>query len=155
MVGHPLYAKWVRGSALLHDRRGRRRQQVLLIAQLELTSVLNATRIMAALGGIDDIDNKLKVVLNKAGAEDLDDDRHRISAKKAEEIIGKPFFWTVPYEPKPMGGSRNEGVPLGKYAPRSRVHLAIQGLAGALSDKPQASVAPVASGGFLRGLFKK
>ncbi len=128
---------------------------ILIITQLELTSVLNTTRILAALGpGLDDTGEKIKIILNKAGAEEAESEQHRIGPRKAEEIIGKPFHWTIPFEPKPMGTSRNEGIPLIKCAPKSRIHLAIAGLAAALTNK-QAAAAPAQAGGLLRGFFKK
>jgi pilus assembly protein CpaE len=95
------------------------------------------------------------VVLNKAGVEEIDDEHHRISLKKAEEIIGKPFFWQVPYDPRAMSAARNEGVPLVRFAPRSRAYQSIQGLTSVVLNKPQAVAPTQASGGFLRGLFKK
>lgn len=128
---------------------------ILVVTQLELTSVLNATRILAALGpGLDDTGEKIKVILNKAGVEESENEQHRISPRKAEEIIGRPFYWTVPYDPKPMGTSRNEGIPLIKCAAKCRAHQAIVGLAATLTNK-QVAAAPVQTGGLLRGLFKK
>jgi pilus assembly protein CpaE len=128
---------------------------IFLVTQLELTSVLNSTRILAALTASDEAGERVRVILNKAGVEETEDERHRISLKKAEEIIGKPFFWQVPYDPRAMSAARNEGVPLVRFAPRSRSCQSIQGLADVILNKPQATVATQSSGGFLRGLFKK
>ncbi len=128
---------------------------VLLVTQLELSSVLNATRVLAALSNIDGVGARIRVILTKAGAEEADEERHRISPLKAEEIIGKPFHWQVPFDPRSVNGARSEGVPLLKYAPRSRAGQAIQGLAASLTNKMQTiAPAPTATGGFLRGLFK-
>lgn len=132
--------------------------EILLVSQLELSAVLNATRIIAALGVIEGIGDKIKVVLNKQGLDETEDERHRISPKKAEEIIGKPFYWQVPYDPRPMNAARNEGQPLARFAPRCRVNHALQGLANALSNKGPANGAatPAApSNSFFRSLFSK
>jgi pilus assembly protein CpaE len=128
---------------------------ILLVTQLELTSVLNATRVLQALAAFDDVGDALRVVLNRAGAEEIEDERHRISPKKAEEIIGKPFFWQVPFDPRAVSAARNEGVPLIKCAPRSRAHQSIQGLAAVLTNRNEEVAATPAAGGFLRNLFKK
>lgn len=128
---------------------------ILVTIQLDLTSVLNATRIITSLGpGLDETGEKIKVVLNKSGIEEGDNEQHRISPRKAEEIIGRPFFWTVPYDPRAVAASRNEGVPLIKFAPKSRAHQAITGLAASLTNK-QIAAAPAQAGGILRQLFKK
>ena len=128
---------------------------ILVLTQLELTSVLNTTRIITSIGpGLDETGEKIKIVLNKAGIEESESEQHRISPRKAEEIIGRPFFWTVPFDPRAVGASRNEGVPLIKMAPKSRAHQAIAGLAASLTNKTVVA-APAQAGGLLRGLFKK
>jgi pilus assembly protein CpaE len=128
---------------------------ILVVAQLELTSVLNASRIISSIGPVlDHSGDKIKVVLNKAGIEEADSEEHRISPRKAEEIIGRPFCWTVPYDPRAVCAARNEGVPLIKYAPKSRAHQALVGLAASLTKK-QVTAAPAQASGLLRGLFKK
>jgi len=65
---------------------------ILLVTQLELSSVLNATRVISALMALDETGDKVKVILNKSGIEQDDEEQHRISPKKAEDIIGKPFY---------------------------------------------------------------
>jgi pilus assembly protein CpaE len=128
---------------------------ILVVTQLELTSVLNTTRIISSIAPmLDETGDKIKVILNKAGIEESESEQHRISARKAEEIIGKPFFWTVPYDPRAMGTARNEGVPLIKFAPKSRAHQALVGLAASLTNK-QIAAAPTQGHGLLRQLFKK
>ncbi|MBX7105938.1 MAG: AAA family ATPase [Gemmataceae bacterium] len=129
--------------------------QILLVTQLELSSVLNATRILAALAALDEAGDRVKIILNKAGAEADEDERHRISPKKAEDIIGKPFYWSIPYEPKPLGIARNEGVPLIKSAPKCRANQAFVALAAALTNKQVAATPQQQQGGLFRGLFKK
>jgi pilus assembly protein CpaE len=108
---------------------------VLLVAQLELSSLRNVVRMLLTLGADENLAAKVRIVLNRVGSE------CDISLKKAEETIGKPIFWQVPNEPKAMMDSRNQGVPLVQFAPRSKVNQSIVGLAGALSGKETASAA--------------
>ncbi len=103
---------------------------VLLVAQLELSSLRNAVRMLHAFGTEDGMTEKVKIVINRVGGEDSD-----ISLKKAEETIGKPMYWQVPNDFKAMLGARNAGVPLLEHAPKSRAQLSIQQLANALCGK--------------------
>jgi pilus assembly protein CpaE len=103
---------------------------ILLIAQLELTSLRNVVRMLHTLSGEEGLGEKVRVVLNRVGSEDGE-----ISLKKAEETIGKPVFWQIPNDFKSVLGSRNAGVPLLQFAPKSKVHQSIVGLAQALSGK--------------------
>ena len=79
------------------------------------------------------VDVPRRVVINRQGAETMEEG---ISAKKAEEVIGKPIFWQVPNDPKPVTGARVAGQPLIRHAPRSRAQQSINGLARALYGKP-------------------
>ena len=103
---------------------------VLLVAQLELSSLRNAVRMLHAFGTEDGMMEKVKVIINRVGAEDSD-----ISLKKAEETIGMPVFWQVPNDYKAMTGARNAGVPLLTHAPKSKVQQSIQSLCNALCGK--------------------
>jgi pilus assembly protein CpaE len=110
---------------------------ILLVAQLELSSLRNVVRMLVTLGTDEAIANKVRVVLNRVGSE------CDISLKKAEETIGKPVYWQLPNDPRPMMESRNNGVPLIQHAPRSKVQQSIYGLAQALYSKAN-SGAPAA-----------
>ena len=70
---------------------------ILLVAQLELTSLRNVVRMLHTLGTEDGLGEKVKVVLNRVGSDDGE-----ISLQKAEETIGKPVFWQVPNDFKSM-----------------------------------------------------
>jgi pilus assembly protein CpaE len=107
---------------------------ILLVAQLELTSLRNVVRMLHTLNGEDGLGDKIKVVINRVGSEECD-----ISLKKAEETIGKPIYWQVPNDYKAMLGARNAGVPLLEHAPKSKAQLSLQGLAHALCGKPAGS----------------
>jgi len=122
---------------------------VLLLAQLELGSLRNVVRILMTLGMENDLSEKVRVVMNRVGSDHIEGD---ISLKKAEETIGKPIFWQVPNDAKPMIGSRVAGVPLVQFAPRSRVHLAIAGLAAVLDGRTSPAESPRSSSGLLARL---
>ncbi len=102
---------------------------ILLVAQLELSSLRNVVRLMLALSNDEELSNKVHIVLNRVGSE------CDISLKKAEETIGKQFFWQIPNDPKAVIESRNQGVPLVSYAPKSKVQAAFAGLAQTLTGR--------------------
>ena len=103
---------------------------ILLVAQLELSSLRNAVRMLHAFGTEEGLADKVRVVINRVGGEDSD-----ISLKKAEETIGKPIFWQVPNDFKAMLGARNAGVPLLEHAPRSKAQQSLAQLASVLCGK--------------------
>jgi pilus assembly protein CpaE len=102
---------------------------ILLVGQLELSSLRNVVRMMLTLGNDEAMQNKVQIVLNRVSP-DCD-----ISLKKAEETIGKPVYWQIPNEARVVLEARNQGVPLIQAAPRSKVQQSIQGLAQALTGK--------------------
>jgi pilus assembly protein CpaE len=105
---------------------------VLLVAQLELSSLRNVVRLIHSLSMEGDLGDKIRVVVNRTGAEQGDDG---ITVKKAEEVIGKPIFWQIPNDLKAMLGSRVAGMPLVKFAPKSKAQMSFQGLVQALTGK--------------------
>jgi pilus assembly protein CpaE len=109
---------------------------VLLVAQLELTSLRNVVRMLHTMDKEEGLGDKVKVVMNRVGVEDSD-----ITLEKAQETIGKPIYWQVPNDYKSMLGARNAGVPLLIHAPKCRVHQSLTGLANALCGKTPAEAA--------------
>jgi len=103
---------------------------VLLVAQLDLTSLRNVVRMLHTFGQEEGLAEKIKVVMNRVGS-----DEGEISLKKAEETIGQPIYWQVPNDFKAMLGARNAGEPLLMHAPRSKAQLSLVGLANALCGK--------------------
>ena len=106
---------------------------ILLVAQLELSSLRNVVRMVQTLGTNPELADKVKVVLNGVGVES------DITLKKAEETIGKPVYWQIPYDAKLMTESRTHGVPLVTHAPRSKLQQSFAGLAQALGGKEEAA----------------
>jgi pilus assembly protein CpaE len=120
---------------------------ILLVAQLELASLRNVVRLLMALGNEEGLSEKVRVVMNRVGSDYAEGD---ISLKKAEETIGKPIYWQIPNDAKPMISSRVNGMPLLQHAPRSRAQQAISGLAQAMFGRAQtAAESPRVSGSFL------
>jgi len=105
---------------------------ILLVAQLELSSLRNVVRIVHTLSVEGDLGDRIRVVVNRAGSENMEDG---ITIKKAEEVVGKPIYWQVPNDAKPMMSSRVAGMPLLKHAPKSRAQQSIQGLVEAMTGK--------------------
>lgn len=103
--------------------------QILLVAQLDLTSLRNVVRMLATLGTDEALEKKVRIILNRVGSET------DISLKKAEETIGKPIYWQIPNEPKPLTESRNHGMPLLSYAPKCKFQQSIAGLAQVVCGK--------------------
>jgi pilus assembly protein CpaE len=109
---------------------------ILLVAQLELSSLRNVVRIVHTLSAEGDLGDRVRVVINRAGSEQGEDG---ITIKKAEEVVGKPIFWQVPNDAKSMLSSRVAGMPLLKHAPKSRAQQSLQGLAQAITGKSVAA----------------
>jgi pilus assembly protein CpaE len=111
--------------------------QIVLVAQLELSSLRNVVRLIHCLGSEESLSDKVRVVINRQGSDTVEEG---ISLKKAEEVIGKPIFWQVPNDPKSVIGARVAGHPLVKHAPKSRVQMSISALALALYGKQTSEV---------------
>ncbi|MCS7270106.1 MAG: AAA family ATPase [Gemmataceae bacterium] len=106
---------------------------VLLVAQLELGSLRNVVRLFQYFGHEPALAEKTRVVINRFGADTIEEG---ISLKKAEEVIGKPIFWQIPYDPKAVLGARIVGQPLIRHAPKSNIQRSIHGLVQTLIGKP-------------------
>jgi len=103
---------------------------ILLVAQLELTSLRNVVRMLHTLSSEEGMSDKIKVVINRVGSEDGE-----IPLAKAEETIARPIYWQIPNDFKAMMGARNAGVPLLTFAPKCKAQQSIVGLAATLSGK--------------------
>ena len=120
-------------SLLPTDLMGlRMADMILLVAQLELASLRNVVRLIHCLGGEENLADKVRVVINRQGADSVEEG---ISLKKAEEVIGKPIFWQVPNDFKSMTGARNAGLPLLQHAPKSKIQQNLMDLANNLCGK--------------------
>ena len=118
---------------------------ILLVCQLELSSLRNVVRLVHSLSQEADLGERLRVIVNRAGSEDFEGG---ISIKKAEEVIGKPIFWQLPNDSKPMMGSRVEGIPLIQFAPKSKLHQSYVAFSHAITGKPMTVEQPKRRGWF-------
>jgi pilus assembly protein CpaE len=103
---------------------------ILLVAQLELSSLRNVVRMLETLVAEEGLSEKVRVVLNRVGSDFMEGD---IDLKKAQETIGRPIYWQIPNDAKAMIGSRNAGIPLVQFAPKSKAQASITQLCHDLS----------------------
>jgi pilus assembly protein CpaE len=105
---------------------------ILLVAQLELSSLRNVVRLLHLLGQEGGLTEKVRIVVNKVGSDAVEEG---ISLKKAEEVIGKPIFWQIPNDAKAVIAARVAGEPLIRHNPKSRAQQALFGLAQTLAGR--------------------
>ncbi len=121
-------------SLLPTDQMGLRlSDMILVIAQLELSSLRNVVRLLHSLGNEGGMNDKIQVVLNRVGSEYQEEG---ITIKKAEEVIGRPIYWQIPNDPKPLMAARIDGTPLIKHAPKAKLQQNFTHLTQLLSGKP-------------------
>ncbi len=101
----------------------------LLITQLDLPCLRNVVRLIHYFEQFETLSEKLKVVLNRSGLNDM-----QISLKKALEIIGREIYWKIPNDYGTMVESRNNGVPLILQAPKTKLTKSYIDLANELSE---------------------
>lgn len=88
---------------------------ILLVGQLELSSIHNIARLLPTFKAVEGLHEKVRILLNRVGSDD-----QKISRAKAEEFMGMGVFWQVSNDSKAMMGARNEGKPLIQFAPKSK-----------------------------------
>jgi len=109
-------------------------KQILLLTQLDLPCLRNVVRLLTSLEAYDGVNEKVKVVVNRAGL-----DKSQISSAKAEETIDREIFWRIPNNYQIISECRNNGIPLLTQAPTKAITHSINELAEKLSgDQPAA-----------------
>lgn len=103
---------------------------VLLVTQLDLPCLRNVVRLMMSFKDSAKLDEKVKVVVNRAGYE-----TGQISLRKAQETIGREIFWQVPNDYRVMVEVRNNGVPLIQQAPKAAITQSIGQMGDAICGK--------------------
>jgi pilus assembly protein CpaE len=103
---------------------------VLLVTQLDLPCLRNVVRLLMSFKEDAKLDQKVKVVVNRAGY-----DTGQISLKKAQETIGREIFWQIPNDYRVMVEVRNNGVPLLQQAPKAAITQSVNQLADVLCGK--------------------
>ncbi|HUG94161.1 MAG TPA: response regulator, partial [Planctomycetaceae bacterium] len=110
---------------------------VLLVTQLDLSSLRNVVRLMQYFDQRDGLADKVKVIVNRLGLEDS-----QISLSKAVETVGRDIYWQIPNDYATMVESRNNGVPLTMQAPRAKLTRAIEQLAQSLDAESASAGEP-------------
>lgn len=127
---------------------------VLIVTQLNVASIRNATRIYRCLVQMGAIEDSVKIVLNRCKA-----NFERITPVEVESHFGRPIYGMVPNDFKHVQMSLDLGNPASAEAPNSPSRVAIREIARRLArehigedekGKPDQSE----SGGFL-GIFKR
>ncbi|MEQ8791451.1 MAG: AAA family ATPase [Pirellulaceae bacterium] len=103
---------------------------VLMVTQLDLPCLRNVVRLMMSFEEVDDLKDKVKIVVNRVGL-----DTGQISLKKAQETLGKDIYWQLPNDYRVMVEVRNNGVPLIEQAPRAAITHAVVTLADSLTGE--------------------
>lgn len=93
---------------------------VLLVTQLDVSSLRNVVRVMLSMHEREGLEPKVRVLANRVGSSDAE-----ISIQRAEETIGRSIFARIPNDSRTMLASRNAGVPLIEHAPKSKLFQSI------------------------------
>ena len=96
---------------------------VLLIAQLDLSSLRNVVRLMQLLERKEMPDEKTRIIINRTGMADSE-----ISLSKALETIGREVYWQLPNDYASMVEACNTGVPLCISAPKAKLTRSLEAL---------------------------
>ncbi len=99
-------------------------QHILLLTQLDLPCLRNVVRLLSSLEVYEGVNEKIKIVVNRAGL-----DKTQISSSKAEETIDREIFWRIPNNYSVISECRNNGVPLIQQAPKAAITHSISELA--------------------------
>lgn len=100
---------------------------IIMVIVLDLTCLRNTARLLNLFKQFDGMSERVKLVVNRAGAVDSE-----ISLKKAEETLRMPISWQVPVAVKQFQSARIRGVPLGDVASGTRAHQSILEVAKSL-----------------------
>ncbi|QDT13707.1 AAA family ATPase [Planctomycetes bacterium K23_9] len=103
---------------------------VLLVTQLDLPCLRNVVRLMMSFEEIDGLQNKVEIVVNRAGL-----DSGQISLKKAKDTLGREIYALLPNDYRTMVEVRNNGVPLITQAPKAAITQAIRDLAAKIQGQ--------------------
>ncbi len=114
--------------------------RVILLTQLDLPCLRNVVRLMMSFEEIEDLKNKVEIVVNRVGL-----DSGQISLKKAKETLGREVFALLPNDYRTMVEVRNNGVPLINQAPKAAITQSFRDLAAKLLGEIEEEEAVAAS----------
>lgn len=111
-------------------------KHILLLTQLDLPCLRNVVRLLSSLEAYEGVNEKVNVVVNRAGL-----DKSQISSAKAEETIDREIFWRIPNNYPVISECRNNGIPLLTQAPGKAITHSICELAEKISGDAVAETA--------------
>jgi pilus assembly protein CpaE len=119
---------------------------ILVVVQLDLTSLRNTTRLIGLFQQFDGLVDRVKLVVNRAGSSDTE-----ISQAKAEETLKMPISWQIPNATKVFQAARIKGTPVADVAQGSRLHQVFLEMARSLRPPVHEPAKP--RRGFFAALF--
>ena len=84
----------------------------------------NVVRLLTSLESYEGVNDKIRVVVNRAGL-----DKTQISSAKAEETIDREIFWRIPNNYGLISECRNNGIPLIQQSKNAAITHSINELA--------------------------
>ncbi len=110
---------------------------ILLVTQLDLPCLRNVVRLLQSFRPVPGMLEKVKLVVNRTMP-----DGKMIGLRRAEEIVGREFFWQIPNDYRLMVEARNNGVPLVTEAPRAEISQSLTNMARVLVGDEMPGVKP-------------
>ena len=125
--------------------------RLLIVTQLNVPNVRNATRIHQCLVQMDADENRIDIVLNRCKA-----NFERIAPDEVEAQFNRPIFGMVPNDYRRVQSSLDLGHPVMTDSPKGPARLAIQEMARKIAgDSAIEEQPPPASPGLLGKLWKR
>ena len=135
----PLNAVALRGANL-----------IMIVAQLSIPSLRNASRVHDLLLEMGADGDKIEIVLNRCRAE-----HQRISPDDVEQHFQRPVFAMVPNDYRRVTAALDFGHPMMADAPNSPARMAIHELAQRIAGDGRTGHAPAAATATPKGLLKR
>ena len=139
-----------RGHSFLGAVGTDRAASILIVAQLAVPFIRNATRIYQCLAEMGVNEERIQIVLNRCNA-----DFERITVKDVEEHFNRPIFGIIPNDYQFVSAALDLGHPIGADAPASRARSAIREMAKKLAPEYVRAGSPDANAGFLGKLLRR
>ena len=128
----------------------RNAERVLIITQLGVPFIRNATRIYECLLQMDTDEDRIEIVLNRCKA-----NFERITPEEVETHFGRPVFALIPNDYRRVQTALDFGHPIVADAPNSPARVAIQEMARRLAGEVSDVGLPTASSGLFGKFWKK
>jgi len=122
---------------------------VMIVAQLSIPSIRNASRVYDLLLEMDAKEENIEIVLNRCRAE-----HQRVRPEDVEQHFRKPVFAMIPNDYRRVTAALDFGHPIVADAPNSPARLAIQELAKTIAQSHRTGEEPLANSAD-QGLLKR